>query len=585
VKSFKSYNYPLFALGSDEQWLELLDRHFENGIEIVDVLGGSRSDGMRSKVFLGYYLTPMGMRRAPCVVKLGAADALRREYEGWRNFARCQPNRNAFAAMSPPEEEDVRAALVTDFVGFAEAPPMPLADVMADGQPVLSEAVTRLLRGALTPLHDALRSPSGTVPGFSITQGEALANWLDPGLLNRIKDVLTGDLSDLPGWETEVRDPDLLLKFPNRIPGLLEGNDLPMADMPALFPAGGVHGDPNFANVFIAYLGSPPTITGISLIDFEWCKCGLEYSPFDDLARIECELLFSQTARCAKDLAMVISLSDLWLRSNPVPAGHNFNPDIVEAIHAVRQRAAELVKALAPTDEEAVQRAYAVTLLGQAARYISYEGVDTETKATALFLCQLLSDRLSRELSEHMPLPFSGRPKLVLRGSAASEIGEDAYLLRAKQRGSYASIALPHIIPAGGFDLRCEIKLEEKNEEGWLALGVGVQPERPEASGLSASLRWTNGNSARTRIHSHENSRHASASEEFDLSPICSGTLELRLTRRGGIVSLALCDGSAIVSSVEVTVPVYMYTGPVALSAFGADLQVFSLRSSSLATE
>jgi hypothetical protein len=282
---------------------------------------------------------------------------------------------------------------------------------------------------------------------------------------------------------------------------------------------------------------------------------------------------------------MVTSLSDLWLRSNPVPAGHNFNPDIVEAIHAVRQRAAELAEALTPTDDEAVQRAYAVTLLGQAARYVSYESIDAETKATALFLCQLLADRLSRELFEHMPLPFSGRPKMVLRGSAASEIGEAAYLLRAKQRGSYASIALPHIVPSGGFDLRCEIKHEEKNEEGWLALGVGVHPDRPEASGLSASLRWTNNNFARTRIHSHQNSRHASASEEFDLSPICSDTLEFRLTRRGGIVSLALCVGSAIVSNVEVTVPVYMYTGPVALSAFGADLQVFSLRISSLATE
>ena len=484
--------------------------------------------------------------------------------------------------MSPPEEENARAALVTDFVGFAEAPPQPLADVAPDEQRMLSEAIGRLLDGALAPLHEALRSSTDIVPSFAIDQGEALGNWLDASLRRRIANALDNELADLPWREDEIGDPAFLLRLPNHMIDLVAGEDLPKADARALFPAGGVHGDPNFANVFIAYSGTPPAVTGLSLIDFEWCKCGLEHSPFDDLARIECELLFGPVVSSARELVLATSLGDLWLREDLLDSG-GFAPSRLEAVRMVRTRAAALAEAVRSPDEEAAQRAYAITLLGQAARYVAYDDLHIETRGAALFLCQVLAARLARDMSLRSRLAFSERPKVVLHGAATGDIEENSYLMRARSRGAYASLTLPHAAPRGDFEIRCSFRFEGRNEEGWLALGLGIQPDRPEATGLSAGLRWTNAKHARARIHSHESSRHAASSEEFHLSACSNRGLALLLLRRGGAVSLKLTEEGSkeILAGVEVMTPSDQYRGPVALSAFGASIQVFSLSTSS----
>ncbi len=574
MKSFKSFDEPLFRTAPDDKWLLLLDTGYQYGIEIVEPLGGSRSQGERTAVFLGYYLQEDSKRRSQCVVKLGLTDAIKRDYQGWQDFARCQPNRDSFASMSPPLEASFGAAVVTDLVGSAELPMESLAVARERGFEFLVPAIERLVKGTLAPLHEFRCGPGGITPHVRQSQADVLRGWLDPALAQAAVDKLDfSRLADI--WRMpEVGNPGRRLK--NLLPGLLGGEGLETDGLPVRLPLGAVHGDPNLDNVYVAH--TPAELLTLAMIDFEWCRCGERDSPYDDLARLECELLLGQDLSRREELVAALVLGDVWLRDGaPLAASEEPDRSVFEAVRVLRKQAAILAGA---NDEEAeleFQRGYLATLLGQAIRYLGYDTPRAESRADALNLCQMLAARIAQPLALS-PLPaFATAPIAHASGGGQVVVVGEGYRLNARSTGAYASLVLADPYPPADFIVHCELDVEELARGGWLALSTGVKPATPENSGLVARIRSDGPDQGNTIIYSHRNSRDSGARNDFEANWSKVSQLTLRLSVEGNTLAFVASEAGKELSITQLVIPTAEYRGPLALVAYSAAVRVRSL--------
>jgi len=564
MASFKSFRGSLFHSATDRLWLNLLDSAYQYGIEIAARLGGSRSQGQRTQVYRGYYLNEAGARRASCVVKLGLTEAVERDYQGWLNFSRRQPDRDSFATTGPLLRADFGAALITDFVGSADLPPQSLAGAIETGFLLLEQSLYRLVEGTLAPLHESRRDGEGLIPSLRTNQGALLADWLAPGVVAAASKTINNDQS-LRDWERpQFIDSTHKLALDNYLPDLLAGAGLPGGERSLCLPLGAVHGDPNFDNIFVAFKTDPPRLDGVALIDFEWCTAGSGDSPYADLARLECELLFGRSLLHHRELILGVALTEIWLADEEAPAiVGNSEKEVFSAITMLRARARDLAAASAfdaDREEESFQRAYLVTLLGQAVRYLFYAGFEV-IRSQCLFLCQLLAARLAKPGVTPFSVPFSTRLTPVLRDGARVEEELDSYLLCAAQPRAYASLTTPDPDPTTELLVSCDLALIEASESSWCALCIGVDPRAPERSGLAAMLRPTPTGQATIAIVSHRDSRHRSPPVTLQM-PL-DGRLLLKLNLRGSLYTFSASspmDSSSLVTT-SLTAPSESYRG------------------------
>lgn len=581
MASFKSCEGPLFDTAPDEAWLALLDDHFRFGIEIASALGGSRSKGARANTYRGFYLNAGGERRAQCVLKIGYTDAIRRDFEGWQNFMRRQPDRDCFATTSPPLEANFGAMIITDFVGFGDTPIESLADALDKGFPLLSDAVARLVLATLAPLHQARRTAGNPIPQLARPQHTMLAYWLSPKIRNTTIDRLLRESDQLNGWDNEqVIDERHMVRVANHLPRLLTDAQLQTDGLPTRVPVGAVHGDPNFDNVFVAYSIPPGVLDGLAMIDFEWCSCDPADSPYDDLARVECEALFGRMELPhRRELTLSLAFGDPWLRGGrPLVANRVPEQDIYASVEIIRRRAEALAHAAGGKDIDDFQRGYLVTLLGQAIRYVAYDGPSTTVRAEALFFCQLVAARLALAMSAGPAARFPTKPCSVSRGTGIAQPQDDGYALKASSPGAYASLLLDGETPAGDLLITCDVELLRAATIGWFGINLGVDPTRPEASGLSAHVRWSGIEPAKASIQSHTNSRDRSEAYSLSASTLREGPISLTIAVSGAAVTFTLADWSGVPACVvAIRVPAERYTGGIAVTAYACDLLVLRL--------
>ncbi|HEX5712267.1 MAG TPA: hypothetical protein VFX85_03015 [Solirubrobacterales bacterium] len=576
MKSFKSFDGSLFPPASDDEWLALVDTGYEYGIEIAAPLSGSRSQGARAATFLGYYLTESSQRRSQCVVKLGRADAIQREYEGWQNFARHQPNRNSFASMSPPLLASVGAVVVTDFVGSAEAPMEALTVAQSKGWGFLVDAFELLVNGTLAPLHEFRRAGNGSIPELQATQAEILDGWLTPPVRSAAAEKLDDSLADT--WRQRIVAVSGGAEIPGLIPDLLEGHGLGGDDSTVRLPLGAVHGDPNFDNVFVAHISDG--IANLALIDFEWCRCGERDSPYEDLARLECEVLFGQELDSRDELTAALVFGDTWLREGrPLAAGKEPGQSVFASARVLRRQAAALAGPRSESAELEFQRGYLATLLGQAIRYVIYDTPRSDSRAEALSLCQMLAARLARPLTEPAVRAFRAIPIPLGRKGGRVVTGPRGHVLSARSAGAYASLVLGEVGPVDDFVTTCEFEVEAMDESGWLALSLGVEPNAPEHTGLSARLRSDGANRGSTIIYSHRSSKHSGAPDSFSVpwGEVSRLTLELSVDGKSLSLATRTAEAEEELSFTRLVIPAEEYQGPLALIAYSAEILVRSL--------
>lgn len=587
ARSLNATGEKLFPTAPDEAWLALLDTAYSFGFEIVGALGGSRSKGARTRAFRAFYLEPGGGRRGPCVIKLGHSEPVQRDYQGWFDFARRQPNRNSFSKMDPPVTATFGAILITDFVGTEEAGLRSLADETSAGFPLLSEAVARVTCDTLRPLHECLRPRGGDVPHLALTQAAALRNWTGSKSVTAARERLNADPATRGVWAAaDAEDAEYSVCLHNHLPEILSGKTLPNGDAEIRLPLGAVHGDPNFDNIFVAHTGSPAKeLTGVALIDFEWCREGPPESPYDDLANIECELLFgNQVPHHRRELSLAIALGDPRLRDErPLSTAEEPDRGVYEAIRTVRARVAELAELAGgdtPELHDAFLRGYLVTLLGQALRYLGYDVPGDGTRAEILHVCQLLAARLAAVAAEELIPPFSSRitPSVRKHGTVSKEHG--FYVLEATDVGAYAGLVLHEPAPAEDFLAICDLELLKITSAGWIGFAVGVQLDAPERSGLSAMLHSGGDSLAHASVLSHTDSRHnGRGSAVGTLTEILERQLVVRLTRDSSALMFTVEGGGSLArASVDVAIPPQAYRGPLAIVAHGATVRVSSLR-------
>jgi len=579
----------LFPPIADQTWLELLDTRYENGVEILSPLGGSRSGGERTRTYRAYYLEPGGRRRSSFVLKVGHTNSIERDYQGWLNFARRQPDRDSFAKMDPPlaEHSGEYALMIIDFVGSRDLAMRSLAEQAGDPFPLLTEAIERVVNRTLKSLHEGLRPRhGGGVPWFSLTQSESLGNWSNSRVTNAAKRQLQANPLTAEAWMApQIADDGYVLSLRNHLPDLLSGRALPHGDVEIRLPHGVAHGDPNFDNIFIAS-GDSSELAGVALIDFEWCSKEPPNSPYDDLATIECELLFGQLApKHRRELSHAISLGDPLLRQG-APLSVSEEPDraLFNAIKAVRARVGELASlAGAGTSEELARylRGYFTALLGKALRYLGYEGPSAEARAEALVVCQLLAARLATPDMRPLPPRFSLRPapRTIARGSVSHD--GDGYVLTALETGAYAGLVLAEPAATSDFLALCDIEIVESSKDGWVMFGVGADVEVPQRSGIGGLLRIGSDGHVRTSILSHAQSRHD------EHGPALGGLAEA--LRAPVVVSLQrsslelnfqaeIRDRTLPSANVSVALPADSYRGAFAIFAHNARVRVSSLR-------
>lgn len=585
MPSINATGETLFPGIPDEAWLELIDERYGNGLEIESLLGGSRSAGARTKTFRASYLDRGGgHRRGACVVKLGHKKEVMRDYEGWLNFGRGQPRRDSFARMDPPNEADFGAVVVIDFLGTVEAPMRSLAAETAAGFPLLAETVERVVGGVLQPLHECLQSDEGHLPYFSLTQGEAVGNWLRSDKSEAIRQRLEKDPVTADIWTLdEVSDPDHFVRLPNHLPAALDGGRLPYADTEIRLPKGIVHGDSNFDNIFVAHTGEPPRLESVGMIDFEWCSEGPPDSPYDDLARIECELLFGQRAPVhRREMTHAIAFGDPLMRDGfPLSAGDEPDRDIFEAIRIVRLRVAELAGARTSEETSAYLRGYLVTLFGLAMQYLRYEIPGEDTRSEVLCLCQLLAARLTTAEGDSMPPPFSPRFKTHDRRQGTVTNTDNIYVLGANGANTYAGLVTSGPGTKENFLAVCAFEILDADRNGWVAFGIGSDAEAPERTGLAATVGPGNDARLRTNIVSHVESRHNRRGPVLGgLDETLASPLVARIVRTPLQLEIAVegeC-GPPEPAFVRVEIPPDRYWGPFTLTVHQATVRVSSLR-------
>jgi hypothetical protein len=475
---------PLFSPTPDEQWLTLLDRRFAYGIEVSEPLGGSRSASARTKVFRGHYMMPGGRTRAMCVVKLGERAAIEKDFAGWNSFARTQPNHDAFATMHEPATCDDRGALVVDFVGSADMAVKSLAELARAGSPANAATVRRILTSALGPLHECFRA-GDSVPHVRLTRRQAITNWFGKDVVAAVRARVEADASLAAAMQADACiDPHYGFATPNDFRALLTRPTVWGDDRLVALPAGAVHGDPNLDNIFIATAAGWGATPPLALIDFEYCSATAVDSPYDDLAKLECELLLTPpVSPFWQAITYSLLLSSSLVPTRPLACGLPPEHELWDSLVTVRERAGTLARLAGDLDMSEYVDGYLITVLGRALRYLSYDGVVPEARLVAFRICQLLAARLS----DRDDKPRFSVPPASKADRATLVPGDRGTVIRAAA-GGYAGLFVPDPATLGSYQLTATVTPDSLTPFGWIAIVLGADLSHPYASGLALVL-------------------------------------------------------------------------------------------------
>jgi hypothetical protein len=569
----------LLPSATDEQWLTLLDERYQFGIDVLAPAGGSYSAGARTRVFRASYLDPFGGLRAPCIVKLGSRDSITADYEGWLNFASQQPNRDAFARVETPVCADFGAALVTDLIGVTNEEIQPLSTLASSGCVVPPVIVRRLLERTLRPLHEAAMGPGGRLERITLGIGELLTNWITDALVTRISEILTRDPKLETTWQQEIIQ-EALLAVPttNTLLDWMRGAPMPWTAREAAMPRGAIHGDPNLSNIYISRAGNPSE-SAIALIDFEYCAAGEFDSPYDDLTRLECELLLGQPCEHRRLIIAEFTFQqDLVPRGIPLAAAAPREKLVHQAIANVRTRALELGEATNGWEPRAFLRGYLGTLLGRLLRYLTYDLRPDVDRADIVLWCQLVAMSLADDqLAAAKPRIEPLARHWTRGGGDIARFAQGGWVFDATGRGAYAGLLLEATNPEQvGWHLEASFAIRQIAASAWMGFAIGAATDNPEASGLHVVLAVAT-SGARLSVLSHEDSRHAT----HTLTDLALDSRQLRIravvTLRGVTVKLTGAASGEPSHDIALDVPMMRYKGSLAFLVHGLKLHLLDL--------
>jgi hypothetical protein len=491
---------------------ELLDRAFGGrGVLVLElasegsseVISGKESGSQPTRVYRCHPLNQAGNPDTArvCAVKVGGAKRIRSDFAGWERYLGRAPE--SCVKLARPRNKGGRAILVMEFVGgdFRR-----LSEVGRDQPELLAKTLEQALEKWLRPLHYDFCGQDKRLPCIDTSQRSVLfdeqGGKRPPRIAPKDRELARRRLDeDLGGqWKTEaIEDWERGLTVPNWVRDLVNGADLP-GEYTCAMPKGTIHGDLNFRNIYVSVAADRrgPVVQGVAVIDYERCREGYL---FDDLARIECELLFStlpvrRVREIHSDTALTaVAASWSWHLGEGAPAGlSEAERAVFGALRVVRARAIQMARDTGCDDLKALERGYFACVLGRAFSYLWYPHVLQEQRPRVLDACLLLAQRLSTDGCEPPRIRFSD----VLEGSEIDK-GEiwgcdsDGYWLDGRRR--------PAMLRRGGVALtnvhiETEITItnvasEPTTGDRWLGLALGARGFDLAGRGVEARISWS----------------------------------------------------------------------------------------------
>jgi len=391
------------------------------------------------------------------------------------------------------------------------------------------DVIRRLLHGTLRPLHEAAVGNDRRLPQISLRLVELLRNWVQADLIKRIKARLSEDPVLMGILDAPYLNDNLLAEAPTNYVGRwLRRGQWPGADGIALLPRGAIHGDPNLSNIFVSR-GTVHQDTAIALIDFEYCKAGPLDSPYDDLARIECELLHGQPWEHRRLILVDLALSaGITPATIPLAATAPEAKATYESVVIVRARVQELGEMTTGWDPDRFATGYFGTLLARGLRYLTYDLRDDVERSGVLFWCQLLALRLATENWQRFRPCIEPTGVSWTRGAGRlSDLSASGAIVDAVASGAYAGLLFAGQHNQSEWCLEVTLLIQEVSPLAWLGFGLGVSAENPETSGIhvlatvGADRRWW------LSIVSHDDSRHAAHGRPE--TPVAVGRIRMQV--------------------------------------------------------
>jgi hypothetical protein len=573
-----------------EDQLELLDRALDRvfyggRVKLVKAVGQGRSISRpTSRVFLCHRLNEAGDDTGrPCAVKFVLSDPelpsrVWKDYRGWATYMAPEPP----AMLSPHEEPDEggtkSGVLLMQFVGGDFRP----LSELGRQQPELLGQVVGMVLERLKPLHDYRRKREDPLPIIQVPLNDFLftdkAGERSVRIARKDKDAVRARLNvELSHhWKAErIQDDERGFAVQSWVSHLLDDGEL--GEDPCMAPLGVIHGDLNFDNIFVSdSLRHSPR--NVAIIDYERCRPGCL---FDDLARIECELLFSvlpvpdRRLRGIHSDTGLVAAATTWswtLREGALAGLSEEERAVFRTIRAVRRRAVQIAEDTRRLDSDgaALEHAYFAALLGRAFSYLRYDHVEARQRPRVFEGCLLLANRLAiRECG-----PQFVRFPDILTGSERDrgqtwDCDSSGYIIRAGGGLQYLSLKDASVdLQSPHIEAEFQVIGISDPEHAWVGLVIGATRNRYE-SGAGFRLRMDG--------HLLHVSEFGSV-EDFGKvaeSPV-TGPVRLKLAAEEGAVKL-MCGTES--RSLRRLVP----RGQIYLGAFGCEARIVRFAASDAA--
>lgn len=454
-------------------------------VAITQLLGRGKSTTQGARVYLGHRLNAAGARTGSmCAIKFGPQESIQSDYANWRRYIAPRP-----PTMLHPSTDPV---LIMAFLGEDYKL---LSDLSAGSG--LSAIVSATLDSWLDPLHRYSQSATTGMPTRAVLQRDLLyASSRESGARIAEKDRLLvaerlgQEMED--AWTAEtLTDNERGLSVRNWIPRLVNDESTLGSDYACAEPLGIIHGDPNFDNIFVEVTrGEVTSEPNVILIDFERCREG---SPYDDLARIECELLFSAlaletTPRRGSDTDLISAVYSMsWGLAEGIPLGiSSAESEVYAATRLVRQQAIRYARSTY-AEFAALERCYFGCLMARVFSYLHY-GIHPEARPRVLEACSLLAERLSRSSLEAPTVRFLST--LGTTDGSKPNCDDKGYLLRPTAKAATAMLMISANEPnASAVALDCEFVLSELgNDVCAAAITTGAFHSDPLNTGTRISI-------------------------------------------------------------------------------------------------
>lgn len=550
-------------------------------LAVVRLVGRGRPRaGIETRAFVCVRLNEVGAQtRHAFLLKLGEPEALLDEFGKW--------SRHLFP-RTPVMLRPHGHVLLMELIG---SPYVPFADVARSHSGMLRSGLAALSREWLADLHGHYRATDEGWPSRSRTTHAALFGIgggrgprIDEGDRRMARTTVATQLAD-PWMGQTVDDVERGYSVPNWVAALIDGRRLPGRHRPCELPYGLIHGDLNLDNLFLtaealstggaraARRADPETARQrVALIDYERLGVGCV---FDDLARLECELLISAMpvlrgrAPFADTALMLVAACWPWDLAGPKPVGFAaWERDVCAAIAELRATAVEIAARAAGDDRDAFERGYFACLLGRAFSYLHYRHVLPEQRPRAAELCLLLGARLFDEQGavERPRFPDLLRP-VGSAGASAHDCDLHGHLLDGTQGASAVCVRSERV---GDVEVSADLSIEAVAGE---TAKVGILKGGPP------------GDEARVWVSVSEGTWRLRLERLLGADPHCSVVLpesplgrpvELRLACTGSLTraSVRVDDGNLLKTDMRFQAP----GGHVHVKAEGCRVRLRSLR-------